>query len=633
MLTFNVNAAAQRAWEFCGQESYNNSSRKAGVDAKMRAGTDIHYCYKGQCVGVLRRVWAAAGINIPGMDRCGNPSAYMNLLNSHPEFYKRVGTDIICNPRYGDVCLYHGGTSVGHGVIYLPIKGQGRWVSDCVQKSWLCYSKYWDLECFRFNGSVNGDGGNVNFSAAPGGGGGGGGGGQMVMSGGTGDMPRWQKAVLDMKSWYETNIHDYNQQGWTECPLINQKVRHDCSGYVTSCLKLYGMEWPHNTMVEGNWDCSHTNDSWTRLTQGGFTAIECGSIEKTKEQAQAFDIFIGHGHTEVYAGDGKSYSWGSCHDLAKGGMPSGINWHCGNGNPYSVIWRCNGTGGSWSVGCGGGGPSATPENIVAKLNENCPNEIKLKGLWGRYHCHMGPHSYAIGPLFFGGGGGGMMSGGSFTGTGDFNNVAAEIMQYIQDAINGGMAPNSQAWSFDKYRDNVMSFLSGMTAYGLSPFAAVCLAGAAATEAGFSGNFKAEPTELASKGWAYAGEGIFGFTSWGTKQKLIQKAGVNLPTSESAYVAGPHITDLSWQDHVKLGAVYASDSKYAQYFKPGANPSDTLCAAFLFKAGNWLNSGNLFNDVKDAVGRYKSTHARYGYKIRDGFAEMSNIAMKIAQATS
>ena len=162
-LVFDVNKAAARAWQYCGPDT------APFADPKKAAGKDIHYVYKGHCVGVLRRTWRAAGVLVPGMDSCSNPSAYMAVLNRNPHIYKRVSMSALNAPRYGDVVLYHGGRTVGHGAIFLPIKGQGCWVSDAVQNHWNVYrsssNPAHDIMVFRFVGDVAGDGGNVSFPA------------------------------------------------------------------------------------------------------------------------------------------------------------------------------------------------------------------------------------------------------------------------------------------------------------------------------------------------------------------------------------------------------------------------------------------------------------------------------------
>lgn len=153
----------------------------------------------------------------------------------------------------------------------------------------------------------------------------------------------WSDAVEKMARWYEVNIHNYSQgraqdptPTWTFCPLINQKVRHDCSGYVTSCMKLYGIPWTHNTMASVRAETFNQSDS-ELIKSYGFTYYNSPSLAATKAYVQPWDIMVGVGHTEIYAGNNKSWTWGKCHDLAHGGMPSGTAWMY-----YSSIYRFNG---------------------------------------------------------------------------------------------------------------------------------------------------------------------------------------------------------------------------------------------------------------------------------------------------
>ena len=463
-------------------------------------------------------------------------------------------------------------------------------------------------------------------------------GGSFTDSGG--DTSAWCSAVDQMKSWYESNIHTYQKLWSIECPLINGHVRDDCSGFVNACLCLYGTP-TYDTSSGKNAPASYymMQDDYAAKISSSFIRIPY-----SKEDLQPYDIIVGnavdgnqHGHTEIYAGDRKSFSWGNIHDLDAGGMPSPTAWTFNGGTTYSYIFRCNGSGSSYM----GGGLSLTKDQLAEELADKCPKEIGFKGLWMRYHLFAGEKSPIIKEImnahtrsgdFYGPLGGGLSFSGAMFSFNGFN-LPQEIINYVNEMISQGMTPNSQHWNVDTYKANISTFLNVMTSAGLSPLAAICIAGAASQEAGFSGNFKPEPTELAKRGIAYAGEGLFGFTSWPTKLKLILATGVNLPITESEYVRGRHISDLGWEDQCKLAAAYVKSSKYFKYFTSGANPGDTACASYLFKAGNWKNSGNLWADTQDAVSRYKSTHAKYGYRVRDSFAEQMNVAMKIAQAFS
>ena len=407
MNSFNVDRAAEAAWEYCGKNgAYQNISPsvKAKVDKKVSEGTDIHYVYKHQCVGVLRRTWTAIGLNIPGMNSCGNPSEYMGLLDRNPNFYKKVGQEILSRPRFGDVVLYHGGSTVGHGCIYLPIKGHGHWVSDAVQNGWNVYvnatNKAHDISCYRFVGDVQGDGGNAAFPVDSGG-----------STTSAGNSAGWQSAVDRMKSWYETNIHTYVQGSAVDsCPLLNGgKVRRDCSGFVNACLCLYGIQ-TYDTQKPG-WPPSSAfmlKDDYYQKLSNDFIRMEYN-----KEELQPYDIMVGNGHTEIYAGERKSFSWGNVHDIAHGGMPSGTAWNFGGGKTYSIIYRCNGNGGM-------AGTSLTPEELASELADKCPSEIEFKGLWMRYHLCAGTRSpiineimqshpaFGTGDGLFGGAGAGLL---------------------------------------------------------------------------------------------------------------------------------------------------------------------------------------------------------------------------------
>ena len=73
------------------------------------------------------------------------------------------------------------------------------------------------------------------------------------MFGASGYAGSWIQAIQSMGKWYEQNIHTYQngsdgrahgQKGWFMCPLINDKVADDCSGFVQACLKYFGVNCP-----------------------------------------------------------------------------------------------------------------------------------------------------------------------------------------------------------------------------------------------------------------------------------------------------------------------------------------------------------------------------------------------------
>jgi len=135
----------------------------------------------------------------------------------------------------------------------------------------------------------------------------------------------WLSAIEQMGKWYELNIHTYQgttskpRQGkkWYMCPLVNDKVADDCSGFVQACLMYFGVKCPSictATMQEDKFMKMMESAGFTHYT-GIFNP---GNL-------QPGDIICGRGstHTEIYAGEGKSWSWGNIHDGQSGhsGMP------------------------------------------------------------------------------------------------------------------------------------------------------------------------------------------------------------------------------------------------------------------------------------------------------------------------
>ena len=140
----------------------------------------------------------------------------------------------------------------------------------------------------------------------------------------------WLSAVEQMGKWYESNMHTYQTgkdgrahgaKGWFMCPLINDKVADDCSGFVQACLRLFGVNCPVITtsmMQDGSVFAKLMENSGFTHDKGIFTP----------DNLQPGDIICGGAstHTEIYAGDKKSWAWGTIHDGQNGhaGMPCGF---------------------------------------------------------------------------------------------------------------------------------------------------------------------------------------------------------------------------------------------------------------------------------------------------------------------
>jgi hypothetical protein len=152
------------------------------------------------------------------------------------------------------------------------------------------------------------------------------------------DNSTWAKAVQSMGKWYESNIHNYNQGQYTSCSLLGgQKVRHDCSGFVSACLQYFGA-FKKGFLTNSSGFVGDSSVS-NMLTNGGFRQLEF-----SWDKAQEYDIVALKGHVEILASKGspiKDWGWGSCHDGRNGhqGMPANADSKRYTNNKYLKIWR------------------------------------------------------------------------------------------------------------------------------------------------------------------------------------------------------------------------------------------------------------------------------------------------------
>lgn len=166
-------------------------------------------------------------------------------------------------------------------------------------------------------------------------------------------MASWGECVTAMAGFYQNNIHTYQghikgqstpvkTNAWILCPLIGGSVRDDCSGFVSACLQLAGV-FPKGTLTSSLGFSSTTGRIADLLKKGGFQPIPY-----SESALQPGDIYSGNNgkfhHVEICAGKGKTYSWGNVHDVAHGGMPSGIYR-----GAYSVIWRLGANAGDFTM--------------------------------------------------------------------------------------------------------------------------------------------------------------------------------------------------------------------------------------------------------------------------------------------
>ena len=155
----------------------------------------------------------------------------------------------------------------------------------------------------------------------------------------------WLSCVQQMGAWYKDHIHTYQTgtdnhahgaKGWFSCPLLNgEKVADDCSGYVQACLRLFGVNCPSITT-----SVMQSANFMKIMADAGFNHF-FGQFDKTN--LQPGDIICGRAstHTEIYAGDGHSWSWGSIHD--------GLNGHKGMPAPFCSIARKGGYVHCWRI--------------------------------------------------------------------------------------------------------------------------------------------------------------------------------------------------------------------------------------------------------------------------------------------
>ena len=55
-------------------------------------------------------------------------------------------------------------------------------------------------------------------------------------------MSSWVESVLNTAEWYVNNVNSYSSKKLYECPFENAgKVRADCSGFVSCCLRVAGV--------------------------------------------------------------------------------------------------------------------------------------------------------------------------------------------------------------------------------------------------------------------------------------------------------------------------------------------------------------------------------------------------------
>ena len=157
-----------------------------------------------------------------------------------------------------------------------------------------------------------------------------------LMNGATGGAlgnadPNWQNAVIKMGKWYTQNVHIYDWTGQKRkrCELLGRDIRMDCSGFVTACLWMNGI---NVSMCNSGAIASGCGG---KLQENGFKRIPYSD-----SALQNFDIYAKNGHVGIYGGKSLGYDWGAYRPDAQGkqDLPRNVGTPPAGGG-FSVIWR------------------------------------------------------------------------------------------------------------------------------------------------------------------------------------------------------------------------------------------------------------------------------------------------------
>ena len=164
---------------------------------------------------------------------------------------------------------------------------------------------------------------------------------RVIKGGKGGDTDKWISIVKAVKKAIAAQSPGYNQSGSVTISVDGKslKVRTDCSGFVSACLKYFGV-LDEGTNLSSR-DITDTNNTTMKGT--GFTPGSWPGWDSLQEG----DILALNGHTEIFA-----YNDGDKHYVYNCGSNSSVNnpnaTYTAHKEGYSTIWRC-GAAGSLSV--------------------------------------------------------------------------------------------------------------------------------------------------------------------------------------------------------------------------------------------------------------------------------------------
>lgn len=154
--------------------------------------------------------------------------------------------------------------------------------------------------------------------------------------GGKGDTDKWISVVKSVKAAIAAKKPGYSQTNYITITIDGKslKVRTDCSGFVSACLKYFGV-------LNDNVNLTSTlliDKSNTSMKATGFTPMSWSGWDSLQEG----DIIAKQGHTEIFA-----YNKGDKHYVYNCGSDSSVNTPEATRNAYpsyNTVWRCGSAG-------------------------------------------------------------------------------------------------------------------------------------------------------------------------------------------------------------------------------------------------------------------------------------------------
>ena len=154
----------------------------------------------------------------------------------------------------------------------------------------------------------------------------------------SGDYQKWINICKAVKQAYAAKQLGYSQSRYTDITVGGRTIkgRTDCSGYVQTCLKFFGVMPEGSNISSAN--VQNPGDSIMKAT--GFTPYSWPGWENLKEG----DVMGTSGHTEIFAynQNGQHYVYNCGSDSSCNNPNATVSGH----SSYQTIWRCGGAGAS-----------------------------------------------------------------------------------------------------------------------------------------------------------------------------------------------------------------------------------------------------------------------------------------------